>query len=566
MALLRTQIVRKVQNQAGSAIANANATIYSLPDNSLATVYTNETGTATYTQPLQSGLDGSFAGWLELGDYSITIASSAGTSTSRYYANHPQQSYLETYGNDVPLTIKAGTALTSNMAEWKDASGSTVMSVSTAGSITSPTIAAIQGSVTNVVTQPIGTVNATPYVIGLSDAGKLLNYTYSSQAGTITIPTNGSVAFPIGQKIDFIFTGHGVGASATFVGADSSVTVRGNPFWTMKAKGAKSTLIKIGTDEWSVSGDLEERDWIRYSTSNNYWGGIAASNGGQYISAVSNGTVLLRSSNYGTAWSTATAGSSVTTWQAIAMGTTGQYQTAVDGNYGGDVWTSSNYGTAWTARVFGTAKQLKDVAISGDGQYQYVTAYNDYIYRSTNYGVNWASTNTGVGAQEWQSISCSASGQRVTAADSFNGYIYTSSDYGNSWTQRTGPGQQSWSAVAVAPYDGSIQYAAALNQLWKSIDSGISWTKLQVPFGVFNINALACSYFGTKIIIQIYHSGYVGFVYSSEDGGYTWTQRLKNSNYTMNYGDFYYTQEINPKLFLSESNSNGLIYQIQDML
>jgi hypothetical protein len=198
MALLRTQIVRKVQNQAGSAIANANATIYSLPDNSLATVYTNETGTATYTQPLQSGLDGSFAGWLELGDYSITIASSAGTSTSRYYANHPQQSYLETYGDDVPLTVKAGTALTSNMAEWKDASGTTVMSVSTAGSITSPTVTAIQNSVTAVdssLGSALGTIGTNTAAIG-SVSGTVgtavtnisnLNSSLGSVAGTVSM-------------------------------------------------------------------------------------------------------------------------------------------------------------------------------------------------------------------------------------------------------------------------------------------------------------------------------------------------------------------------------------------
>lgn len=301
MALLRTQIVRKVQNQAGSAIANANATIYSLPDNSLATVYTNETGTATYTQPLQSGLDGSFAGWLELGDYSITISSSAGTSTSRYYANHPQQSYLETYNNDVPLTVKAGTALTSNMAEWKDASGSTVMSVSTAGSITSPTVTAIQGSVTNtqgsvvavnsslgsalgtigtnsaaigsvsgtvtintaaigsvagtvanLVTQPIGTVTGS-YIFGTADAGKLLKST-SSTAIIITVPQNGSATIPTGSIVHIIQWG----AGSVTVSPGSAVTLRGdgNKF-TINAQYGIATLMKMDTNEWVMFGNVK---------------------------------------------------------------------------------------------------------------------------------------------------------------------------------------------------------------------------------------------------------------------------------------------------------------------
>lgn len=304
MALLRTQIVRKVQNQAGSAIANANATIYSLPDNSLATVYTGETGTATYTQPLQSGLDGSFAGWLELGDYSITIASSAGTSTSRYYANHPQQSYLETYGDDVPLTVKAGTALTSNMAEWKDASGTTVMSVSTAGSITSPTVTAIQGSVTNtqgsvaavnsslgsalgtigtntaaigsvsgtvgtvvtnisdlsgtvtnLVTQPFGTATGS-FVVGTADAGKFIKST-SSTAIIITLPPNGSVAFPVGQRFDVMQTGTGTVTFGTATaGTAGTVTILSTPSLVLRTRYSAATIIKTDTNEWSIMGDL----------------------------------------------------------------------------------------------------------------------------------------------------------------------------------------------------------------------------------------------------------------------------------------------------------------------
>lgn len=327
MALLRTQIVRKVQNQAGSAIANANATIYSLPDNSLATVYTNETGTATYTQPLQSGLDGSFAGWLELGDYSITIASSSGTSTSRYYANHPQQSYLETYGNDVPLTIKAGTALTSNMAEWKDSSGTTVMSVSTSGSITSPTVTAIQGSVTNtqgsvnstqgsvsshvsatasvhgitntanlvytdnatlgsvagidaslgsalgtistntsaigsvagtvenVITQPFGTISSS-HVLGTADANKLIKTT-SSTAITVTLPPNGSVAFPVGQKVDFMQMGVGtVTFAAGSAGTAGTVALRATPSAIIRTQYSAVSVIKLDTNEWGLIGDL----------------------------------------------------------------------------------------------------------------------------------------------------------------------------------------------------------------------------------------------------------------------------------------------------------------------
>ena len=125
MTLLRTQIIRKVQNTAGDAINGATATIVSLPSSATATVYSTETGTATISQPLISGLDGGFSGWLEEGHYSVTIASSSGTSTSRYYANHPYQSNLFTDAASVPLTVSGTTAQSAQSGNGGFAAGVT---------------------------------------------------------------------------------------------------------------------------------------------------------------------------------------------------------------------------------------------------------------------------------------------------------------------------------------------------------------------------------------------------------------------------------------------------------
>lgn len=191
MALLRTQIGRKIQDISGNVVTGATATIMSLPAMSTATIYATESGTTTIAQPLITGVDGGITGWLEIGDYSVTVQSSSGTSTARYYASHPRQAYLETSGaNDVPMTVKAGSALAVNMAEWKNAAGTTVMSVSTAGSITSPTVTAIQGSVA-AVNSSLGSVsglvtNTQGSVVALSSSLGSVSGTVAAQGTSIT--------------------------------------------------------------------------------------------------------------------------------------------------------------------------------------------------------------------------------------------------------------------------------------------------------------------------------------------------------------------------------------------
>ena len=105
--ILRTPINQKIQNLNGDAFSGATATIYTIPGSAITTVYSTETGAGTISQPLISELDGGLLGWLEIGIYDIKVETSLGTSTSRYYVNHPQQSLLQgTVVADSNLEIK----------------------------------------------------------------------------------------------------------------------------------------------------------------------------------------------------------------------------------------------------------------------------------------------------------------------------------------------------------------------------------------------------------------------------------------------------------------------------
>jgi hypothetical protein len=89
------------------------------------------------------------------------------------------------------------------------------------------------------------------YTLVLADAGKLVEMGKAT-AQTLTVPTNASVAFPVGTKIDVLQTGAG---QVTVAGA-SGVTVDGAPGLKVSRQWGAATLVKRGTDSWVVVGSL----------------------------------------------------------------------------------------------------------------------------------------------------------------------------------------------------------------------------------------------------------------------------------------------------------------------
>jgi urease beta subunit len=97
------------------------------------------------------------------------------------------------------------------------------------------------------------TLNAqtgTSYTLVLTDAHKLV--TLSNASGiTLTIPTNSSVAFDIGDQVNIVQLGAG---QVTVGGAGVTLRSQGSK---LKLNGIYSaaTLLKINTDEWVLVGN-----------------------------------------------------------------------------------------------------------------------------------------------------------------------------------------------------------------------------------------------------------------------------------------------------------------------
>lgn len=88
------------------------------------------------------------------------------------------------------------------------------------------------------------------YTLVLADAGRLVTMS-SSSSKTTTVPANASVAFPAGTHIDVARLGTG----AVAISGASGVTIRTALTTSLRARWSVATLVKIGEDEWLLSGD-----------------------------------------------------------------------------------------------------------------------------------------------------------------------------------------------------------------------------------------------------------------------------------------------------------------------
>jgi hypothetical protein len=89
------------------------------------------------------------------------------------------------------------------------------------------------------------------YTTVLADRDKLVEVS-SGSGVTVTIPTNASVAYPVGTSIDILQTGSG---QVTIAG-DSGVTVNATPGLKLRTQWSSATLFKRATNTWVVFGDL----------------------------------------------------------------------------------------------------------------------------------------------------------------------------------------------------------------------------------------------------------------------------------------------------------------------
>jgi hypothetical protein len=107
------------------------------------------------------------------------------------------------------------------------------------------------------VTFTVGTANTDDYTAALSDSYQVLQIMNKATAVAFKIPTNASVAFPIGTAITVLNIGAGTCTiSAVTSGTTTVLSAGGTAAAPQLAQYKSAVCIKTGTDAWYVVGAI----------------------------------------------------------------------------------------------------------------------------------------------------------------------------------------------------------------------------------------------------------------------------------------------------------------------
>ena len=107
------------------------------------------------------------------------------------------------------------------------------------------------------VAYTIGAANTVDYTATISDAYQVLKLMNKSSAIAFNIPTNASVAFPIGTVITVLNIGTGTCTiKAVTSGTTAVLSAGATPAQPTLAQYRSAACIKTGTDTWYVVGAI----------------------------------------------------------------------------------------------------------------------------------------------------------------------------------------------------------------------------------------------------------------------------------------------------------------------
>ena len=207
-------------------------------------------------------------------------------------------------------------------------------------------------------------------------------------------------------------------------------------------------------------------------------------------------------------------------WRSIAMTEDG---TKIVAGATSGIWVSSDSGASWTQR--NSTSNINSVKLSSDGTKIYATyrgRASSQVLISNDFGLSW-STSRPTGYECWDAcaLDISSDGTKIYLIN-YGAGVYVSSNSGTSWTQ-TNSNRYNFTSVASSSSGQYVLVSEELNnKLYLSSDYGQTWINLSAA-NSFNTNwvSVDISDDGQKLVA----TGYGNYVYTSSNGGTTWTTR-----------------------------------------
>lgn len=220
-------------------------------------------------------------------------------------------------------------------------------------------------------------------------------------------------------------------------------------------------------------------------------------------------------------------------WTAVACSSDGSR--VVVAAWGDYVYTSADGGNTWEKRTSLGTRNWRAIACSSDGLKIVAAAYGQNIFTSRDGGETWVE-RTASGSKNWISVDSSSDGNKLVAAGNIGSYVYVSQDGGETWLQTTVTNP---AIVKITP-DGS-KIAGAYNsnaqEFFMSSNGGASWVNYYIPFDQSGYSRTIClSADGAKIFVPFssFSTG-TGYIYRSINTGSSWTKLDNSGNRSWSY-------------------------------
>lgn len=226
---------------------------------------------------------------------------------------------------------------------------------------------------------------------------------------------------------------------------------------------------------WAIASDTTEKSITA----------ITSLGGGVSVAGSADNGIIYRTVNYGTTWAVAstTAGKTVPALcyldngvvvGATAKGTSGQ----------ASIIRSTNYGAAWSTAITLTASHTSVLSLTYCGRGIVLAgtskgtgpASDSAILKSEDYGATWAAVSSAEGLDDEVKSLAYCGRKRVLAGTYPNGKLLESKDYGDTWTVK---GTLGYDVAAIAHCHGDVVLAAVNGpnggEILRSINMGTTW-------------------------------------------------------------------------------------------
>ena len=225
--------------------------------NGIYTLTTNGSGSVPWVLTRATDADNNPTGEMKAGDF--VFVTNGTTNASFGFVNNSTASPIVIGTDNISYTqfnaaktVVAGT----NLEEVTPGTLSVINNPTFSGLVTASAtgVAFSDGTQTKVGVPSITTISqkTDSYTLANLNERDTLVEISKSTATTLTIPTNATIAYPVGTSIDILQTGTG---QVTIAGA-GGVTVNATPGLKLRTQWSSATLFKRATDTWVVFGDL----------------------------------------------------------------------------------------------------------------------------------------------------------------------------------------------------------------------------------------------------------------------------------------------------------------------